>query len=158
MEQSGNPNDVTNLEDPQVDASGMTAEVGAASVATVQAPTLGTRGQLHAARFERCNRDAAGAELHELLLNPPLSGASDYEPGSDSDGASVGAPTRAHHRNDQPAASFDMNAFARACRISRHSKYMLSAPLEGKLRRLRSLASPNGMLRRSPSTHLHVVL
>ena len=31
---------------------------------------------------------------------------------SDSDGASVGAPTRAHHVNDRSAPEFDMNAFA----------------------------------------------
>ena len=60
----------------------------------MQGPTLRTRGQLCAARLERRTRDAAGAELHELLLNPPLSGVSDYESGSDSDGATVVRDTR----------------------------------------------------------------
>ena len=32
---------------------------------------------------------------------------------SKSDGASVGAPTRAHHVNDRSAPAFDMHAFAR---------------------------------------------
>ena len=40
MEQSGNAEDVTDLDDPTVDASGILAEVGAKSVSTVQAPTL----------------------------------------------------------------------------------------------------------------------
>ena len=37
---------------------------------------------------------------------------SDYESASDSDGASVGAPTRACHVNDRSAPAFDMHAFA----------------------------------------------
>ena len=37
---------------------------------------------------------------------------SDYVSASDSDGASVGAPTRARHVNDRSATAFDMNAFA----------------------------------------------
>ena len=39
---------------------------------------------------------------------------SEFEPGSSSEGASVGAPTRAHQGNDQPVAAFDMNAYAQA--------------------------------------------
>ena len=39
-------------------------------------------------------------------------GWSDYVFASDSDGASVGAPTRAHRVNDQSAPAFDMHAFA----------------------------------------------
>ena len=113
MEPSGNPEDVTDLDDPTVDVSGRIAEVGAELFATVQAPTLRTRAQMRAARLERRNRDDAGEQLHDILLNPRLSGASDFEPGSDSDSASVGAPTHARHRNDQ-AASFDMNSFAQA--------------------------------------------
>ena len=42
-------------EDPEVDVCAMVAEVGAESVATVQAPTLGTRGQLRAAKNARQN-------------------------------------------------------------------------------------------------------
>ena len=155
MEQSGNPEDVTDLDDPEVDVSGMIAEVGAELVATVQAPILRTRGQVRAARLERRNRDAAGVELHELLLNPPLTNESDYEPGSVSDGASVGAPTRAHHRNDQPAPSFDMNAFAQALSNFTSQHVPVVTPPQGKLRRC--LTSPNEMLRRSPSTLLNVV-
>ena len=48
---SRNPYDVTDVDDPEVDNSGMIAEVGAESVATEQTPTLRTRGQLHAARL-----------------------------------------------------------------------------------------------------------
>ena len=65
-QQSGNPDEMTDLDDPEVDVSGMIAEVGAESVATVQAPTLRTCGQLRAARLERRNRDAASDHLHEL--------------------------------------------------------------------------------------------
>ena len=36
-------------ENPEVDVNAMVAEVGAESVATVQAPTLRTRGQLRSA-------------------------------------------------------------------------------------------------------------
>ena len=48
---SGNPDNETEVDDPQVDVSGMIAQVGAESVATVQAPTLRTRGHLRAARL-----------------------------------------------------------------------------------------------------------
>ena len=69
---------------------------------------------MRAAGFAQQDRDAAGAQLHDVLLNPQLSGVSAYVPASESDGASVGALTRAHPSNDEPAASFDMNAFAQA--------------------------------------------
>ena len=69
---------------------------------------------MRADRLEQRDRDAAGADLHEVLLNPQLSGAFDYEQGSGRDSASVGGPTRARNRQDQAAASFDMNAFAQA--------------------------------------------
>ena len=48
---SGNPDNENELGDLEVDVSGMVAEVGAESVATVQAPTLRTRGQFRAARL-----------------------------------------------------------------------------------------------------------
>ena len=80
-------------EDPEVDVSVVVAEVGAESVATVQAPHLRTRGQLRAARIARQN--ASGKQLASPLLQQ-LSGVSDdgsdYVSVSDSDGASVGAP------------------------------------------------------------------
>ena len=85
--------------------------VGAEWVVTEQAPPLRTRAQMRAAGFAQQDRDAAGAQLHDVLLNPQLSA---YVPASESDGASVGALTRAHPSNDEPAASFDMNAFAQA--------------------------------------------
>ena len=69
----------------------MVGEVGAESVATVQAPTLRTCGQLRAARLAQQDRDAGGNQLHDLPLNPQLSGVSEYVLGSDSDGACVGA-------------------------------------------------------------------
>ena len=88
-------------EDPEIDVSAMVAEVGAESVAKVQAPTLRTRGQLRAARIAR--QSAAGEQPNNPLLQQ-LSGVSDdgsdYVPASDSDGASVGVPTRAHRVND----------------------------------------------------------
>ena len=100
-------------EDPEVTVSAMVAEVGAESVATVQAPTLRTRAQLRAARNARQN--ASGEHPNSPLLQQ-LSGVSDdgsdYVSASDSDGASVGAPTRARHVNDRSAPAFDMNAFA----------------------------------------------
>ena len=67
---------------------------------------------MRAARLERRNEDAAGAQLHDLLLNQQLSASSDYELGYSSDSASVGAPTRTRHRNDQPAPAFDIDASA----------------------------------------------
>ena len=98
-------------EDPEVNVSAMVAEVGAESVATVQAPTLRTRAQLRAARNSRQN--ASGEQPNSPLLQQ-RSGVSDD--GSDyvsaSDGASVGAPTRARHVNDRSAPAFDMHAFA----------------------------------------------
>ena len=97
-------------EDPEVDISAMVAEVGAESV---QAPTLWTRGQLRAAGIARQN--ASGEQPNSTLLQQ-LSGVSDdgsdCVSASDSDGASVSAPTRAHRVNDRSAPAFDMNAFA----------------------------------------------
>ena len=102
-----------NDHDPEVDVNAMIAEVGAESVATVQAPTLRTRAQRQAARLARSN--APG----EQPVSPPheqLSGVSDersdYLSASESDGASVSAPTRARHVNDRSAPAFDMHAFA----------------------------------------------
>ena len=48
---SGNPDNETELDDSDVDVSGMMAEIGAESVATLQAPTLRTCGQLRDARL-----------------------------------------------------------------------------------------------------------
>ena len=100
-------------EDPEVDVSAMIAEVYAESVATVKARTLRTRGQLRVAGIARQN--ASGEQPNSPLLQQ-LSGVSDdgsdYVSASDSDGASVGAPTRAHCVNDRSAPAFDMNAFA----------------------------------------------
>ena len=100
-------------ENPEVDVNAMVAEVGAESVATVQAPTLRTRGQLRAARIAR--QIVPGEQPNSPLLQQ-LSGVSDdgsdYVYASDSDGASVGAPTRANRVNDHSAPAFDMNAFA----------------------------------------------
>ena len=99
-------------DDPEVDVNAMVAEVGAESVATVQAPTLRTRSQRHAARLAR---NAPGEQpvspLHEQLSGVSDDG-SDYLSASESDGASVGAPTRAHHVNDRSAPAFDMHACA----------------------------------------------
>ena len=99
--------------DPEVNVSAMVTEVGAESVATVQAPTRRTRAQLRAARNARQN--ASGEQPNSPLLQQ-LSGVSDdgsdYVSASDSDGASVGTPTRARHVNDRSAPAFDMNAFA----------------------------------------------
>ena len=100
-------------DDPEVNVSAMVAEVGAESVATVQAPTLRIRAQLRAARNARQN--ASGEQpVSPLLqqLSGVSDGGSDYVSASDSDGASVGAPTRARHVNDRSAPAFDMNAFA----------------------------------------------
>ena len=92
----------------------MIAEVGAESFATVQAPTLRTRAQRQAARNARQN---ASHEQLVSTLHQQVSGVSDdgsdYMSASDSDGASVGAPTRARHVNDRSAPAFDMHAFAR---------------------------------------------
>ena len=100
-------------DDPEVDVNAMIAEVGAESVATVQAPNLRTRAQRHAARIARQN---ASGEQPPSPLHQQLSGVSedgsDYVSASDSDGASVGAPTRARHVNDRSASAFDMHAFA----------------------------------------------
>ena len=108
-----NPDNDAELGDPEVDVSAMVAEVGDESVATVQAPTLRTRGQLRAARIAR--QHASGEQPDSPLLQQ-LSGASDggsdYVSASDSEGASVGAPTRAHRVNDRSAPAFDMHAFA----------------------------------------------
>ena len=51
---------------------------------------------------------------------------SDYVSASDSDGASVGVPTRAHRVNDRSASAFDMNAFARVLSqyTSQHVPYV----------------------------------
>ena len=48
---SRNPDEVTDVDNLEEDVSGMIAEVGAELVATEQAPTLRTRGQLRAARL-----------------------------------------------------------------------------------------------------------
>ena len=100
-------------DDPEVDVNAMVAEVGADSVATVQAPNLRTRAQMRAARIARQN--ASGEQAASPLLQQ-LSGVSgdgsDYVSASDSDGASVGAPTRARHVNDRSAPEFDIHAFA----------------------------------------------
>ena len=91
----------------------MVAEVGAESVATVQAPNLRTRAQRQVARIAQQN--ASGEQPFSPLFQQ-LSGVSDegydYVSASDSDGASVGSPTRARHMNDRPAPAFDMHAFA----------------------------------------------
>ena len=101
-------------DDPEVDINVMIAEVGAESVATVQAPNHRTRAQRHVARIARQN--ASGEQRASPLLQQ-LSGVSDdgsdYVSASDSDGASVGAPTRARHVNDHSAPDFDMHAFAK---------------------------------------------
>ena len=98
-------------EEPEVDVSAMVAEVGATSVATVQAPTLRTRGQLRVATIARKN--ASGEQPNSPLLQQ-LCGVSDEGSDyvSDSDGACGGAPTRAHRVNDRSAPAFDVNAFA----------------------------------------------
>ena len=104
---------VNDNDDPNVDVNAMIAEVGAESVATVQAPNLRTRAQRHTARLARNN--APGEQpispLHEQLSGMSDKG-SDYLSASESDGASVGAPTRARHVNDRSAPAFDMHAFA----------------------------------------------
>ena len=91
----------------------MVAEVGAESVATVQAPNLRTRAQMRAARIAQQN--ASGEQPSSPLLQQ-LSGVSDdgsdYVSASDSDGASVGAPSHARHVNDRSTPAFDMHAFA----------------------------------------------
>ena len=91
----------------------MIAEVCAESVAIVQAPNLRTRAQRHAARIARQN--ASGEQPASPLLQQ-LSGVSDngsdYVSASDSDAASVGAPTCARHVNDRSAPAFEMHAFA----------------------------------------------
>ena len=92
---------------------------------------------------------------------PFLSGRSGYdEVGSDSEGASVGAPTRAHHVNGPPADAFDMNAFAQA--LSHFtSQHMPAANVtEGnfRLRQSQCLTSPNGLLNLSPSIRSSAVL
>ena len=71
---SVNPNNDDELGDPEIDVSAMVAEVGAESVATVQAPTLRTHGQLRAARIARQN--ATGEQPDSPLLQQ-LSGVSD---------------------------------------------------------------------------------
>ena len=53
-----------------------------------------------------------GPVLQQQQLSGVPDGGSDYVSASDSDGASVGAPTRARHVNDRSAPAFDMNAFA----------------------------------------------
>ena len=104
---------VNDNDDPDVDVNAMIAEVGAESVATVQAPNLRTRAQRHAARLARNNApgEQAISPLHEQLSGMSNEG-SDYLSASESDGASVGAPTRAHRVNDRSAPAFDMHAFA----------------------------------------------
>ena len=100
-------------DDPEVDVNAMVAQVGAESVATVQALNLRTRAQMRAARIARQN--ASGEQPDSPLLQQLFGvsdDGSDYVSASDSDGASVGAPTRARHVNDRSAPAFDMHAFA----------------------------------------------
>ena len=100
-------------DDPEVDVNAMVAEVGAESVATVQAPNLRTRAQMRAAKIARQN--ASGEQPASPLLQqlPGVSdNGSDYVSASNSDGASVVAPTRARYVNDCSAPTFDMHAFA----------------------------------------------
>ena len=108
-----NPDNEAGLGDSEVDVSATVAMIGAESVATVQAPTLKTRAQFRAARI---TRQHASGEQPDSSLQQQLSGASDggsdYVSASDSDGASVGAPTPAHRVNDRSAPAFDMHAFA----------------------------------------------
>ena len=112
MAPPGVPDDVTDLDDPTVGMNVMVNEVGAESVATVQAQTLRTRAHLCAAGIVLEDEDADDVDLRNLSLRQQMSDRSNYEPGSSSDGASVGAPTRAHRVNDRSAAVFD--AFSQA--------------------------------------------
>ena len=57
---------------------------------------------------------ADDVDLHNLLLWQQVCDRADYELGSSSEGASVGALTRTHRVNDRSAATFDMDAFAQA--------------------------------------------
>ena len=100
-------------DDPEVDVNAMIAKVGAESVATVQVPNLRRRAQRHAARLARQNASGGqpASPLHQQLSGVSDDG-SDSVSSSDSDGASVGAPTRARHVNDRSAPAFDMHAFA----------------------------------------------
>ena len=100
-------------DDPNVDVNAMIAEVGAESVATVQVPNLRTRAQRQAARNARqiASGEQPVSPLHEQVSGVSDDG-SDYVSASDSDGASVGAPTHARHVNDRSAPAFDMHASA----------------------------------------------
>ena len=112
---SGNPDNENELDDPEVDVSGMVAEVSAESVATVQEPTRRTRGQFCAAILARQDRDATGKQPQSPVLQQlsgVSDGGSDYVSASDSDGASFGSPKCAHRVNDRSAPAFDVNAFA----------------------------------------------
>ena len=68
----------------------------------MQAPNLRTRAQRQAARIFRQNAygEQPASSLHQQLSGVSYEG-SDYVSASDSDGASVGAPTRARHVNDR---------------------------------------------------------
>ena len=73
----------------------------------------------HVCAQRQAARTARQNALGEQPFSPPhehLSGVSDdgsdYLSASESDGASVGAPTRARHVNDRSAPAFDMHAFA----------------------------------------------
>ena len=68
------PDDVTELDDPIVDVNAMINEVGAESVATVQAETVRTRAQLRAASIELEDDDIDGVDLHYLVLRQQVSG------------------------------------------------------------------------------------
>ena len=130
---SGNPDTENELDNPEVGVSGMVAEVGVESVATVQAPTLRTHSQFRDARLARQDRDATGEQPQSPLLQQ-LSGlsdgGSDYVSAFDSDGAPVGAPTRAHRVNDRSAPAFDMNAFAQV--LSQYSsQHVLAVNVTG---------------------------
>ena len=110
------PDDVTDLGNPTFDVNETVNEVGAESVATVQAANLRTRVQLRAAGVQLQVGDAVGVDLlagdrlHNLCQGHKCLIGRSMNLGP----ASVVAPTRTHHGNDQPAAALDMNAFAQA--------------------------------------------
>ena len=95
--------------DPDVDVNAMIAEVGAESVATVQAPNLRTRAQRHAARLVRNNApgEQPVSPLHEQLSGVSDEG-SDYLSASESDGASVGAQRCAYCKPRLPRTRFPL--------------------------------------------------
>ena len=99
-------------------------------------------------------------ELRNLLLRQQASSRSNYQPGPSSDGAAVGAPTRAHRVNDRSAAAFDMDGFEQAV-LSFTSQNVHNANVAGgKVAAIAAIAKsdPNGMLRLSPFIRLRDVL